>query len=940
MFKKIKQLKDNEKLMKLYNYLTDISTFRKTFKLALIYVFLFYLPYTILTLVFNRIVFFQLDHLYQFSTIVMDFRNRVFDLNFSTWDFKNIFGYDYFANFYYISLDFSLIPFFLFPFIAFHKQMWLSFLLKILVGTGAFTYLLKLYKLSNKTILITSVIYGTSDLFFAQNVFPTYTGLIVYIPLVLIAIEFIFQKKNYFFFSLVIFQIFLFNFYWSWALSLFMALSLLLRYIYEHLTIRNFYKPLIILKAIWFFTKSILFYLIGFGLAAFFLFPIFNIILNEPRMASNEFDLSTFFSFDKNVYFKTFFKMLVPNLYSYDGFFYDKSLSYFLPTNHIIIYSSIFVSFSLFSFIFQPIILIKKQLTKVQIKTVTFLKISTFLLLFLMMFPVVAMVFSGTTTPYLRYFIFFGVLLIIDFAFLIEYKLFNKKLFIAFLVTSSLYLGFSLIYNNLKDTVQGVFHLADLGVTITLLVAYVLFTVLLIVFYRKSKTLYTILLIEKIISFVLIFAVCVFFTDFSIGVRENSAYGKAMNQLSKGVVDEYGVTYDLINSEAFDSFDSMQNMLYLNKYPIYNNFNTFHSLINPYFKLFPEYSGHERSYKAFDFSYFYYLYTDPRYFYITTANETPYGSNLYPPDSQLVDEKYFKNFDSTIALYELQPNFSIGTGFTTYNSKKLGYYNYLWLDSLYVSDEDQIKALNELGFTESSTNAFDYIEKINNVTSNDYIFDYNFSDDYNIEEDYKFTEFDLNVTKAQSDVVIIDYYYSKSIEAAYLVDNEENVNRCFNHFCYVPKSGIDKIIIGYKPGFVNVRSVSLYTVDAEMLKEQIKEVQKYSTKNLEMDGNTIKTNVYNDKPIIMNYKIGYAPGWTAYVDGIETEIFPGHSGLISFALTETKDHEIILQYKTPWLKEGLILSGISLLIFTSLLTTYILINRHKRKLNNELNEKK
>jgi uncharacterized membrane protein YfhO len=90
----------------------------------------------------------------------------------------------------------------------------------------------------------------------------------------------------------------------------------------------------------------------------------------------------------------------------------------------------------------------------------------------------------------------------------------------------------------------------------------------------------------------------------------------------------------------------------------------------------------------------------------------------------------------------------------------------------------------------------------------------------------------------------------------------------------------------------------------------------------------------------MNYKIGYAPGWTAYVDGIETEIFPGHSGLISFALTETKDHEIILQYKTPWLKEGLILSGISLLIFTSLLTTYILINRHKRKLNNELNEKK
>ena len=114
--------------------------------------------------------------------------------------------------------------------------MWLSFLFKILIGTACFSYLLKLYQLNHKTILFMSVLYGTADLFFAQNVFPSYTGLIIYIPLILIAIELMIQKKNFLIFSLVIFQIFLFNYYWAWNLSLFMALALFGRIIFHYFT--------------------------------------------------------------------------------------------------------------------------------------------------------------------------------------------------------------------------------------------------------------------------------------------------------------------------------------------------------------------------------------------------------------------------------------------------------------------------------------------------------------------------------------------------------------------------------------------------------------------------------------------------------------------------------------------------------------------------------
>ena len=76
------KIKKHHKIKTIIHYLTDTSTFKKTMLLSLFYVFLCYLPFTFMSLILNKAVFFQLDHLYQFSTIVFDFRNKIYNLDF------------------------------------------------------------------------------------------------------------------------------------------------------------------------------------------------------------------------------------------------------------------------------------------------------------------------------------------------------------------------------------------------------------------------------------------------------------------------------------------------------------------------------------------------------------------------------------------------------------------------------------------------------------------------------------------------------------------------------------------------------------------------------------------------------------------------------------------------------------------------------------------
>lgn len=907
-------LKKQQKYQTTIKYLSDTSTFKKTLKLGLLYVFLFYLPFTFLILVLNKTVFFQLDHLYQFSTIVFDFRNRVMDFNFSTWDFRNGIGYDYFANFYYIPLDITLLPFFLLPFLPYSHLMWLSFLFKILIGTACFSYLLKLYQLNHKTILFMSVLYGTADLFFAQNVFPSYTGLIIYIPLILIAIELMIQKKNFLIFSLVIFQIFLFNYYWAWNLSLFMALALFGRIIFHYFTKRNIlsYKPY--LKSAGFLCKSIAFYLLGLGMAAFFFMPTFlGLMQNEPRMelSQNEFHmifLDIFKTIDLRnspmINLKIIFKMLVPNLYMYSGFFYDNDANYWLTTNHIIIYSSIMVSFSLFYLIIYPRALVKQKLNNNQLKIFTTLKITTFIATIMMFIPFTSYLFSLNSGPYQRWLIFYGVLLIINLAFIIEYQLFNKSLFLGFLVISCGYIIYSIIFNQkfiaeyieLHEVAPNVFTDSDKGVAITMLIFYITLILIFLILNRNTR-LHIVLIMERIIGIGLIFALCVS-PDFTRDVKLADSYGKEVNKVMKDLpLDEYYTLIDFLFIDNEKSTNKLQDMAYLYDFPVYNNYNIFHSLINPYFN----YYSHDpsRSLNAMNMPYYFYYYTDPKYTIVSNSQTSKIKNAMNDPQSTLIKQKNIDRFDSYISIYEHETEFSLGNGFTTfYDLKFPAHFDYLWLDSLYVKDELIINLLKENGFEHTTNTYHSARESVNSAI---------FPPRKLPHLDADLNEYYINVEKEDADVVMLN----NRVSNVFAVDYEGNIQRCFNKFCFVPDTGIKSVLMEGSSG--------LYILNKAFLQKSSEQIKKYSTYDVKIAKNYITSKVDNDQPIIMTYKVGYAKGWEVYLDGKKVEFFPSYNGQISFIINEAGSHTVELKYETPYLKRGINVSLASFAVFGVLL---------------------
>lgn len=945
------KLTENEYVHKIIHFFTDTSTFKKTLILSMFYVFLFYLPFTFMTLFLNKVVFFQLDYIFQFSTIVFDFRNRMMDFNFSTWDFKNSIGYDYFANFYYIPLDFSLLPFFLFPFLAFSKLMWLSFILKVMAGTAAFAYLLKLYGFKNKNIVFVAVMYGTADLFFAQNVFPSYSGLTFYIPLILIAIELIFQKKNFLFFSFVILQIFLFNSYWSWALTLFMAIALLIRYIYEHFTFKNFYYTKTYANMILFLIKCMLFFLLGLGLAAFFVLPIINIMLNEPRMLNttngewlsiftNKESLKAALQFNNVVYLKMFFKMLVPNLYMYSGFFFDDKSAYWLTTNHIIIYSSILASFTLFYFVVFPNSIVKKKLTEKQYKTFTTLKIVTILATFIMLFPLTSYIFSMTPSPYLRWLVFYGVLLIINFAFILEYKLFNKKLFSFYLLLTIGYLIFSLLYNRKYGiTKNNIFLYTDDDVAFTMIIVYTIIFFLIILFNKQAKLQY-VLLIERFAQIGLIFSICVS-PYFSTGVRHADVYGREINKIMKDVeLPEYYTNFEFLFYNDESSIENMADMAYLADFEMFNNFDIFHSLINPYFTFHNNKNGHNRYYRALDVPFLYYYYMNPTLFIMSNSNKIE--NAMYNPD---YTEKYIEDineFNTYLSIYKSEPQFSIGNGYTNFYSLKNVYSNfdYQWLDSLYVDDPEVIDHLIENGFEEKVVNKGAFTERISYSTQD--ATDVKSQDEENSvsEENLKlyesvknygnFKRFNIKVSKNDTDVLLIP---NNQADIILFVNNNNEISRCFNQFCYVPDEGIKSILVEYPES--GPIYPAFYSIKLSDIQDKTEQMIKYSTYEVTVDGNKIDSKVNNDKPLLMTYKIGYAKGWSVYVDGKLVETFPSYNGQLSFILEATGEQNINLRYQTPWLKEGIIISGISLVIFISIYQ-FNKYNNRGRKCTNSL----
>ena len=113
----------------------------------------------------------------------------------------------------------------------------------------------------------------------------------------------------------------------------------------------------------------------------------------------------------------------------------------------------------------------------------------------------------------------------------------------------------------------------------------------------------------------------------------------------------------------------------------------------------------------------------------------------------------------------------------------------------------------------------------------------------------------------------------------------------------------------------------VFSKGVEKLRESTMEVSQW-------DDTSVKGTINVKEDGLFYTSILYCDGWKAYVDGKEVEITPVADTFVAFELTKG-EHEITLQFETPGLKEGIVVSFIGLGLFILLLVASALVKKKK-----------
>ena len=127
------------------------------------------------------------------------------------------------------------------------------------------------------------------------------------------------------------------------------------------------------------------------------------------------------------------------------------------------------------------------------------------------------------------------------------------------------------------------------------------------------------------------------------------------------------------------------------------------------------------------------------------------------------------------------------------------------------------------------------------------------------------------------------------------------------------------------PGIYSFDSLTVIRQPVEDLKEW-RALLAVDTANLHIGMNQIRSSTEIEKEGLLFLSVAYSDGWTAFVDGEETQVLRADTAFMGVRVPAGK-HEIILRYHSPWLKEGLMISLVSVF----LLLLLMIYGRRKRK---------
>lgn len=126
-------------------------------------------------------------------------------------------------------------------------------------------------------------------------------------------------------------------------------------------------------------------------------------------------------------------------------------------------------------------------------------------------------------------------------------------------------------------------------------------------------------------------------------------------------------------------------------------------------------------------------------------------------------------------------------------------------------------------------------------------------------------------------------------------------------------------------GTYSFDSIEIICLPMENYVSEINELKKNVPENIVVGTDTITGSISLESPKVVCLSIPYSIGWKATIDGEDVALYQANSMYIGIPLDEG-EHEILLKYSTPFLKEGAYVSGVSLLVFLF----YVIFSERKK----------
>jgi len=152
-----------------------------------------------------------------------------------------------------------------------------------------------------------------------------------------------------------------------------------------------------------------------------------------------------------------------------------------------------------------------------------------------------------------------------------------------------------------------------------------------------------------------------------------------------------------------------------------------------------------------------------------------------------------------------------------------------------------------------------------------------------------------------------------------------------NEFKYVISSNkkINKLNIKFSEGIFRISNIRIYKANYNDLIELRKNIDELHFDKNKTVGNIIEGDIYVRKGGFLNTSIPYDKGFKLYIDGKKTDYVKTNYGFIGSPISKGA-HKIRLEYHTPLLREGMLISAIGVILL--FMVTYNDINKNKKKI--------